>query len=133
MYSFVEHPLVYMLNSETLQVLDMTYSYFETKAYFAGNLETNVEHSEDLEHNSKIWSEMLRLKKLAEEVEAAKLTFVEKHVHVKCDGTAKTCENVKEVTSLRKETKALKVDVARLQTQVTQYIQKNVALQVGRQ
>ena len=129
----MEHPLVYMLNSETLQVLDMTYSYFETKAYFAGNLETNVEHSEDLEHNSKIWSEMLRLKKLAEEVEAAKLTFVEKHVHVKCDGTAKTCENVKEVTSLRKETKALKVDVARLQTQVTQYIQKNVALQVGRQ
>ena len=125
--------MVYMLNSETLQVLDMTYSYFETKAYFAGNLETNVEHSEDLEHNSKIWSEMLRLKKLAEEVEAAKLTFVEKHVHVKCDGTAKTCENVKEVTSLRKETKALKVDVARLQTQVTQYIQKNVALQVGRQ
>ena len=133
MYSFVEHPLVYMLNSETLQVLDMTYSYFETKAYFAGNLETNVEHSEDLEHNSKIWSEMLRLKKLAEEVEAAKLTFVEKHVHVKCDGTAKTCENVKEVTSLRKDNKALNVDIAGLQTQVTQLIKTNGVLQVGRE
>ena len=116
MYSFVEHPLVYMLNSETLEVLDMTYSYFETKAYFAGNLETNVEHSEDLEHNSKISSEMLRLKMLAEEVQAAKLTVAEKTVHVKCDGTAKTCENVKEVTSLQKDIKALNVNVERLET-----------------
>ena len=133
MYSFVEHPLVYMLNSETLEVLDMTYSYFETKAYFAGNLETNVEHSEDLEHNSKISSEMLRLKMLAEEVQAAKLTVAEKTVHVKCDGTAKTCENVKEVTSLRKDNKALNVDIARLQTQVTQLIKTNGVLQVGRE
>ena len=125
--------MVYMLNSEQLEVLEMTYSNFETKAYFAGNLETNAEHSEDLKHDSKIWVEMLRLKMLAEEIQAAKLIVAEKTVHVKCDGTAKTCENVKEVTSLRKETKALKVDVARLQTQVTQYIQKNVALQVGRQ
>ena len=130
MYSFVEHPLVYMLNSEQLEVLEMTYSNFETKAYFAGNLETNVEHSEDLKHDSKIWAEILRLKKLAEEIQAAK---PEKTVHVKCDGTAKTCENVKEVTSLRKDNKALNVEIAGLQTQVTQYIQKNVALQVGRQ
>ena len=133
MYSFVEQPLVYMLESKQLEVLDLTYSNFEKVAYFVRNLETNVEHSEDLEVDTKIRAEMLGLKKLAEEAEAAKLTVVEKPVHVKCDGTAKTCETVKEVTSLRKETKALKVDVARLQTQVTQYIEKNVALQVGRQ
>ena len=125
--------MVYMLESKQLEVLDMTYSNFENVAYFVRNLETNVEHSEDLEVDTKIRAEMLGLKKLAEEVEAAKLTVVEKPVHVKCDGTAKTCENVKEVTSLRKETKALKGDVARLQTQVTQYMHKNVALQVGRQ
>ena len=124
-----------MFNYTQLEVLDMTYSNFETKAYFAGNLETNVEDSEDLhcELDSKISAAILRLKMSAEEVQAVKPTVAENTVHVKCDGTAKTCENVKEVTSLRKETKALKVDVARLQTQVTQYIQKNVALQVGRQ
>ena len=119
-----------MLNSEQLEVLEMTYSNFETKAYFAGNLETNVEHSEDLKHDSKIWAEILRLKKLAEEIQAAKLT--ENTVHVKCDGTAKTCENVKQVTSLQKDIKALNVNVARLETQVKQHIQRNVALQVGR-
>ena len=75
-----------MLNSEQLEVLEMTYSNFETKAYFAGNLETNVEHSEDLKHDSKIWVEMLRLKMLAEEIQAAKLIVAEKTVHVKCDG-----------------------------------------------
>ena len=74
MYSFVEHPLVYMLESEQLHVLDLTYSNFETKAYFAGNLETNAEHSEDLKHDSKIWVEMLRLKMLAEEVQTVKPT-----------------------------------------------------------
>ena len=130
MYSVVEHPLVYMLESEQLHVLDLTYSNFETKAYFAGNLETNVEHSEDLKHDSKIWAEILRLKKLAEEIQAAK---PEKTVHVKCDGTAKTCENVKEVTSLRKDNKALNVDIAGLQTQVTQLIKTNGVLQVGRE
>ena len=119
-----------MLNSEQLEVLEMTYSNFETKAYFAGNLETNAEHSEDLKHDSKIWAEILRLKKLAEEIQAAK---PEKTVHVKCDGTAKTCENVKEVTSLRKDNKALNVDIAGLQTQVTQLIKTNGVLQVGRE
>jgi hypothetical protein len=128
----VEHPLVYMLNSEQLEVLEMTYSTFETKAYFAGNLETNAEHSEDLKHDSKIWAEILRLKKLAEEIQAAKLTVAENTVHVKCDGTAKSCENVKQVTSLQKDIKALNVNVARLETQVKQHIQRNVALQVGR-
>ena len=64
--------MVYMLNSEQLEVLEMTYSNFETKVYFAGNLETNDEHSEDLKHDSKIWAEILRLKKLAEEIQAAK-------------------------------------------------------------
>ena len=123
-----------MLNSEQLEVLEhMTYSNFETKAYFAGNLETNVEHSEDLKHDSKIWAEILRLKKLAEEIQAAKLTVAENTVHVKCDGTAKTCENVKEVTSLRKDNKALNVDIAGLQTQVTQLIKTNGVLQVGRE
>ena len=127
----MEHPLVYMLNSEQLEVLEhMTYSNFETKAYFAGNLETNDEHSEDLKHDSKISAEILRLKKLAEEIQAAK---PEKTVHVKCDGTAKTCENVKEVTSLRKDNKALNVDIAGLQTQVTQLIKTNGVLQVGRE
>ena len=106
-----------MLNSEQLEVLEhMTYSNFETKAYFAGNLETNAEHSEDLKHDSKIWAEILRLKKLAEEIQAAKLTVAENTVHVKCDGTAKTCENVKEVTSLQKDIKALNVNVERLET-----------------
>ena len=105
-----------MLNSEQLEVLEMTYSNFETKAYFAGNLETNAEHSEDLKHDSKIWAEILCLKKLAEEIQAAKLTVAETTVHVKCDGTAKTCENVKEVTSLQKDIKALNVNVERLET-----------------
>jgi hypothetical protein len=121
-----------MLESKQLEVLDMTYSIFEARAYFAGNLETNVEGSEDTELDTKIWAEIIRLKKSAEELQAEKLTVAEKTVHVKCDGTAKTCENVKQVTSLQKEIKALNVHVARLETQVMQQTKTNVALQVGR-
>ena len=110
--------MVYMLESEQLEVLDLTYANFEAKASYAGNLETNVEDSEDLhcELDSKISAAILRLKMLAEEVQAVKPTVVEKTVHVKCDGTAKTCENVKEVTSLQKDIKALNVNVERLET-----------------
>ena len=121
-----------MLESAKLEVLDITYSNFETKAYFAGNLETNVEHSEDLELDTKIWAQIMGLKKSAEDLEALnKRTVVEKTVHVKCDGTAKTCENVKEVTSLRKENKNLNDAVRRLETQVTQLNKTNEKTKVG--
>jgi hypothetical protein len=123
-----------MLESAKLEVLDITYSNFETKAYFAGNLETNGEHSEDLELDTKIWAQIMGLKKSAEDLEALnKRTVVEKTLHLKCDGTAKTCENVKEVTTLRKDNKALNDRVAHLETQVTQHIKTTGALQVGRE
>ena len=121
-----------MLESAKLEVLDLTYSNFETRVYFAGNFETNVEQSADLELDTKISVQLIHLKKSAEDLQAAKKrTVVEKTVHRKCDGTAKTCENVKEVTTLRKDNKALNDHVARLQTQVTQHIKTNGALQVG--
>ena len=121
-----------MLESAKLEVLDMTYSNFKTRAYFAGNLETNGEHSEDLELDTKIWAQIMGLKKSAEDLEALnKRTVVEKTVHVKCDGTAKTCENVKEVTSLRKENKNLNDAVKRLETQVTQLTKTNERTKVG--
>ena len=126
--------MVYMLESEQLEVLDLTYSNFEAKAYFVGNLKTNVEGSKDLEYDTKIWAQLMHLKKSAEDLQAAKKrTVVEKTLHLKCDGTAKTCENVKEVTTLRKDNKALNDRVARLETQVTQHIKTNGALQVGRE
>ena len=100
--------------------------------YFAGNLETTVEHSEDLELDTKIWEQIMGLKKSAEDLQALnKRTVLEKTVHVKCDGTAKTCENVKEVTSLRKENKNLKDAVRRLETQVTQLNKTNEKTKVG--
>ena len=123
-----------MLESEKLVVLDLTYSNFEAKAFFVGNLKTNVEGSKDLEYDTKIWAQLLHLKKSAEDLQAAKKrTVVEKTLHLKCDGTAKTCENVKEVTTLRKDNKALNDRVARLETQVTQHIKTNGTLQVGRE
>ena len=68
-----------MLESAKLEVLDITYSNFETKAYFAGNLETNGEHSEDLELDTKIWAQIMGLKKSAEDLQALnKRTVVEK-------------------------------------------------------
>ena len=124
--------MVYMLESAKLEVLDITYSNFETRAYFAGNLETNVEHSEDLELDTKIWAQIIPLKKSAEDLQALqKRTVVEKTVHLKCDGTAKTCENVKEVTALRKENKNLNDAVRRLETQVTQLTNTNAKTKVG--
>ena len=126
--------MVYMLESEKLVVLDLTYSNFEAKAYFVGNLKTNVEGSKDVEYDTKIWAQLMHLKKSAEDLQAAKKrTVVEKTLHLKCDGTAKTCENVKEVTTLRKDNKALNDRVARLETQVTQHIKTNGTLQVGRE
>ena len=123
-----------MLESEKLVVLDLTYSNFEAKAYFVGNLKTNVEGSKDVEYDTKIWAQLMHLKKSAEDLQAAKKrTVVEKTLHLKCDGTAKTCENVKEVTTLRKDNKALNDRVARLETQVTQHIKTNGTLQVGRE
>ena len=126
--------MVYMLESEQLVVLDLTYSNFEAKAFFVGNLKTNVEGSKDLEYDTKIWAQLMHLKKSAEDLQAAKKrTVVEKTLHLKCDGTAKTCENVKEVTTLRKDNKELNDRVAHLETQVTQHIKTNGALQVGRE
>ena len=126
--------MVYMLESEKLVVLDLTYSNFEAKAYFVGNLKTNVEGSKDLEYDTKIWAQLMHLKKSAEDLQAAKKrTVVEKTLHLKCDGTAKTCENVKEVTTLRKDNKELNDRVAHLETQVTQHIKTNGTLQVGRE